>query len=91
MVFFFYGAKDISKNLCGVGFVIHISESHYFHFSLGLGSRTNMYAELVSLWGAMLVAHKFPHLKKLNIFGDSLVVIRWINNEGDLCNIILEA
>lgn len=50
-----------------------------------------MFTELVSLWGAMQVAHKFLHLKKINIFGDSLVVIKWINNEDDLCNMILEA
>ena len=43
-----------------------------------------MYAELVSLWEGMLVAHKILHLKKLNIYEDSMVVIRWINNEGDI-------
>ena len=50
-----------------------------------------MFVELVSLWGVIVFAQKFLHLKKLIFFGDSLVVTRWINNEGDLCNIILEA
>lgn len=77
-IVFFDGAKDLSKHLCGAGFLIHISKSHFLHCSLGVGFGTNVFIELVSLWGAMQVAHKFLHLKKLNIFGDSLVVIRWI-------------
>lgn len=50
-----------------------------------------MFAKLMSLWGVMVFAQKFIHQKKIIFFGDSLVVTRWINNEGELSNIKLES
>lgn len=53
---FFDGAMDHSRNLCEVGITIILSKSHYFHLRLGLRKGTNMFAELLSLWGLILFA-----------------------------------
>ena len=67
-----------------------MSKSHYFQIKLGLGSGTNMFAKLLSLWGLLLFAQKYLHLQQIKNFGDSLVVVRWFNKEGDLLNLTLE-
>lgn len=49
-----------------------------------------MFAKLLSLWGLLLFAQKYLHLQQIKNFGDSLVVVRWFNKEGDLLNLTLE-
>ena len=44
---FFDGAA--TKNIGGFGFVIYLNNSHFFSFSLGIGSSTNTRAELLAL------------------------------------------
>ena len=44
---FFDGAA--AENVGGAGFVIYLTENHYFSFSLGCGCNTNTRAELLAL------------------------------------------
>ena len=58
--------------------MIYISETHYYSFSVGCGTCTNTRAELLALWSVLRVCllMGFPiHM----IFGDSMVVISWVN------------
>ena len=73
---FFDGATQ--NNLCGGGTVLHLSESHFFVMSMGLGGGTNNFAELMSLKLLLM----FPIEKgctELNFLGDSMNVTNWFN------------
>ena len=62
----------------GAGFVIYLSETHYLCFSMGCGSSSNARAELLALWVVLRVSHLMG-LPMRSIFGDSMVIISWIN------------
>ena len=64
-------------NMGGVGFVIYISETHYYCFSVGCGMCTNTRAELLALWSVLRVC-LLMGLPIQSIFGDSMVVISWV-------------
>ena len=63
-----------AKNIGGSGFVIFLSDSHYFSFSLGSGCSTNTKAELLALWVVLKVSLMMGLPMHL-IFGDSMVII----------------
>jgi len=44
---YFNGASQ--NQLCGGGFTLHLSNTHYFHSKLGLGLGTNNHGELLTL------------------------------------------
>ena len=73
---FFDGAA--AKNIVGVGFVILMDASYSINFSLGCGRSTNTRAELLARW-AILMVSKQMGIPLITIFGDSLVIISWVN------------
>ena len=73
---FFDGAA--AEHLGGAGFVIFLSDVHFFSFSMGCGYSSNTRAELLALW-AILRVSKLMGLPMHTIFGDSLVIISWLN------------
>lgn len=74
---FFDGASNQTR--CGSGFVLHINENHRYLAKLGFGIGTNNFAELSALYNLLHFALSH-HITQLNIFGDSMVVVNWINN-----------
>lgn len=60
------------------GFVVYLSENHFYCFSMGCGGSTNTRAELLALWAALRVS-LIMGLPIQLIFGDSLVIISWMN------------
>lgn len=64
---------------CGGGIILHLTETHFFQISMGLGHGTNNHAELISLCHPIYFAI-LQHCKKIQIFGDSKIVIDWFNN-----------
>ena len=58
--------------------MIYISETHYFSFSVGCGLCTNTRAELLALWSILRVCYLMG-LPIQMIFGDSMVIISWVN------------
>ena len=66
------------KNIGGSGFVIYLSASHCFSFSMGCGYSTNTGAELLALW-AVLKVSLMMGLPMHLIYGDSMVIISWLN------------
>ena len=73
---FFNGAA--AKIIGGSGFVIYLSDTHYFSFSMGCGCSTNTRAELLALWAVLRVSLMMGLPMHL-IFGDSMVIISWLN------------
>ena len=71
---FFDGATaNISS---GVGLCLYLNESHSFEFALGVGTCTNTKVELIALWALLHITQSMGILK-LNIFGDSAIIISW--------------
>ena len=78
---FFDGAA--ANGYGGAGFCLFLSESHSYEFALGASSCTNTKAELISLW-ALLYVTLLMGIPKLNIFGDSHVIISWATGTSAL-------
>ena len=72
--YFFYKYK----NLGGAGFVIYLNDTHFFSFSMGCGSSTNTRAELLAIWALLRVGLLMGIPIQL-IYGDSMVIISWLN------------
>ena len=71
---FFYGTSN--EEHCGCGMVIVINKDHFLYICGGLGSNTK--AELLSLYALLLIAfHIGP--TNINIYGDSNIIIDWLN------------
>ena len=78
---FFDGAA--ADNLGSSGFVIFISDFHFFSFSMGCGRSTNTRVELLALWALLRVSILMGIPMKL-IYGDSRVAISWLNRSSAL-------
>ena len=63
--------------------MLHLSDSHFLGFSLGVGKSTNTRVELLALW-ALLVVSKILGIPLQTIYGDSLVIINWENRISSL-------
>ena len=63
--------------------MIHLNAAYCISFSLGCGYNTNTRSELLALW-AILRVSKLMGLPMHSIFGDSLVIISWLNRLATL-------
>ena len=84
---FFDGASQDQRLHCGGGGVLYKSNSHYFHFSVGLGRGTNNYDELMTLRLLLLFTLE-QGCMSLQVYGDSLLVIEWAK-ELIQCHVVL--
>ena len=73
---YFDGAAQMNEG--GARFVIYLSETHYYSFSVGCGSSTNTRAELLALWSVLRLIYLMG-LPIHMIYGDSMVIISWVN------------
>ena len=80
-MWFFDGA--VVGNLGGAGCVIHLSASYSISFTLGSGISTNTRSELLALW-ALLTVTCHLGIPLITIYGDSLVIISWVNRIASL-------
>ena len=60
------------------GACLYLNQSHFFQISLGLGTGTNSYAELMTLKLLLCFANE-RNCRQLQVYGDSMVVINWMN------------
>ena len=63
--------------------MIYISETYFYCFSVGCGFGSNTRAELLALW-SMIRTIILMGLPIKMIFGDSMVVISWVNRRSAL-------
>eukprot|EP00253_Pinus_taeda_P030159 PITA_30159 len=83
---YFDGASQ--NNRAGAGLCIQISREHTLKASVGLGYGTNNYAELSALRYLLCwLLHR--NINMIQIFGDSLNVINWVNRKAYCHNQIL--
>ena len=60
-----------------------INESHFYSFSMGCGRISNTRAELLACWGILRVSLLMGIPLQL-IYGDSMVIISWLNRNSAL-------
>ena len=60
-----------------------MSEINKISFNLGLVRATNSKAELSALWATLKIA-KDKQIDKLNIYGDSKIVIEWAQGRNNI-------
>jgi ribonuclease HI len=56
---------------------------------MNCGAGTNTKAELMGLWASLTLASQWA-IKKIQILGDSKVIIDWINQKGNLQAVNIE-
>ena len=71
---FFYGSASGDPHLCGVGGILYLKDGHYFTFKVGLGVGTNNLVELYAM-KLLLILELDKQITKIQVFGDSLLVI----------------
>lgn len=79
LVGFFDGAVVNGRGGCG--FILYFSKDHYFRGWTGLKESTNNLAEIFAVWSLLHWAHLLK-LTNLRIFGDSLIVMNWLNGSS---------
>eukprot|EP00253_Pinus_taeda_P015318 PITA_15318 len=84
---FFDGASQDNK--AGAGICIHINQEQSLKAFVGLGQGTNNYAELAALRLLMCWALK-KNILSIQIFGDSMNVVKWVNGKSMCKNQILK-
>lgn len=82
----FDGASQ--NNSAGAGIIIHLNENHILRASVGLGNGTNNYAELSDL-KLLLCWLIHRGIFTVQIFGDSLNVVKWVNGQSRCQNYML--
>ena len=71
------------------GACLYLNQSHFFQISLGLGTGTNNYAELMTLKLLLCFAIE-RNCRQLQVYGDSMVVINWLNKTQKCRNASLD-
>ena len=82
----FDGASQENKS--GGGATLFISPPHHFKIQMGLGIGTNNYVELMDVKLLLCFAIEIG-CKRIHIFGDSLLMINWINKVQKCQNVFL--
>jgi ribonuclease HI len=70
---------------CGVGVVLFINQNHYIYIRYAPGGGTNNRAELIALW-TLLETTKQKDIWKLQVLGDSKLVIEWAQGKISIQN-----
>ena len=83
---FFYGSAVGDPKFCGAGGMLFLSDVHFFSFKAGLGLGTNNFVELCALKLFLYLARR-NSLAKIQIFGDSQLVINWASGKFRLLNL----
>ena len=79
----FDGATQLDGNLCGAGAVIKTPDSIVILWIYNCGRGTNTRVKLMGAWATLMLADHLS-LHRLQVMGDSRVVIDWLSNRGRL-------
>jgi ribonuclease HI len=86
---FFDGASQERGTKCGVGAVIKCPVLGTFRLKMNCGSGTNTKGELLALWCILYFAC-FKKINRLQLVGDSKIIIDWFANDNNLQVISLQ-
>lgn len=84
----FNGASQGHPPSIGVGVVLFLNQSHYINIRYAPGGGSNNKAELIALW-TLLETAKQKDVRKLQVLGDSKLVIDWAKWKISIQNINL--
>jgi len=73
---------------CGGGGTITLHDGRVLHYKVGLGTGTNNRVELLSLWTLLWLAKRLL-CEDIQVFGDSMAIIDWINERSHIRNTML--
>jgi len=76
----FDGVAQVHGHISGVGGVIKIKSHTEYRWMLNCGPCTNTRVEFLGVW-ALLTLASHLHLQDLQVFGDSIIVIDWLNQK----------
>jgi hypothetical protein len=79
----FDGATQSNGLQSGAGGLLRITENSYYKWTFNCGPGTNTRAELLGVWATLNLAARF-NIEALQIFGDSKIIIDWLNRRGKL-------
>jgi ribonuclease HI len=80
---FFDGASQDRGDKCGAGAVLKCPVLGTYIIKMNCGSGTNTRAELLALWCILFFAC-YKKVTRLQLVGDSKVIIDWFTNENNL-------
>jgi hypothetical protein len=79
----FDGAMQSNGLQSGAGDLLWTSKNSHYRWTFNCGPGTNTRAELLGIWATLHLASRL-NIKALQIFGDSRIVIDWLNNKRKL-------
>jgi len=79
----FDGATHINGKCCGVGGVIKKSDLSVYKWYFNCDEGTNTNVELLRVWATLLLENHLS-IHKIQILGDSKLIIEWLNKRGDM-------
>jgi hypothetical protein len=82
---YFDGASQGHPPSCGVGVVLYINQNHYIYIRYAPGGGKNNKVELIALW-TLLETSKKKDIRKLQVLGDSKLVIDWAQGKISIQN-----
>ena len=85
---YFDGVAQGDPIVCGVGALLYLDDRHLFQIRWGLGEGTNNKVELLALYMLLIFTNE-NGVQRIQIFGDSMVIINWINQTQRCHNIHL--
>jgi hypothetical protein len=80
---FFYGASQDRGAKCGAGVVLKCPVLGTYRLKMNCGRGTNTRGELLALWCILHFAY-YKKVTRLQLVGDSKVIIDWFNNDNNL-------
>jgi ribonuclease HI len=80
---FFDGATRSDRSSCGVGGVIKTVDKLVYRWHINCGRGTNSKDEFMGIWATFTLANHLA-LPRMQAFGDSRVIIEWLNDRGKL-------
>jgi ribonuclease HI len=85
---YFDGASQGHPPSIGVGVVLFLNQNHYINIRYAPGGGSNNKDELIALW-TLLETTKQKDIRKLQVMGDSKLVIDWEKGKLSIQNINL--
>jgi len=76
------GAMLSNGHQSGVGGLIRLNDKTIYKWTYNCGPSTNTREELLGVWDTLSLAVRL-NIDVLQVFGDSKIVIDWLNNRGN--------
>jgi hypothetical protein len=87
---FFDGASQCKGQKCGVGVILKCPVLSTFSIKMMCGTGTNTKGELLALW-CILYFSCFKKVKRLQLVGDTKIIIDWFSHENNLQVVTLQS